>query len=1279
MDNCSGNTRYTGYKCNGSGSCNVSSGDIGCCAHSKCTVNGYPFCQYYNAGDENAKASPANDGDVQSGYVELASRYVCAPAKYLNRGTEAVSWDLGSLNTYYNRHQTYMSDANWWKFTGDGMVTAETSVTPSDTDLCFVYNYDPCTLSSDSDVVIRKTDGTLVDLGDIKQGQPITSGCSSNWIWIDLGSHVGIDPGILKIVLFSGNDDFVREWQFGWKKSETGNVTDGTNSTWCCDQSTDCVDDAPSQGNHVSGDPDSVCYNTGSTRDVDNDGDVDVCSSGSWIDCTSDSHCKNNFKCSASTCYSSCSSNSQCASGYYCSGSACVATLANGLACDENSDCASGNCRKEIDSSNYYCAASGNLCSEGGAGNAGYAAGAVGTNNNASWMCSSQDVSYQCTLANTCKTYNSKYCNGAGVWNSGTGLNVSTTGCNSYTCDSRDIMQDVCNGSGSCSQQGKFIKDCNNNESNRCVNGQSTCQNLCSNSVDDDGDGYKDGQDTDCGGCSQCTSGTCCNATTGCYLSFGTTCRASAGVCDPEEKCTGSSATCPSDVIYQSYQNIECRSAAGACDVAEYCAGSVNCPSNSYKPVGKQSCGTCQYCNGSSATCQLMASGSDTYNDCGTTGCYTGNCNGEGSCMTYFIGQRNCGTCKQCNGSGVCVDVTDNTDPYNSCGTCKVCSGGACINVTRGEDPKDECAFGNCGPGYCDEGACGYYYRGVEGGCPECQVCSGVDTTCINIDETLCGNISDMVYCPDGDNSLCGTKKPGEVCCVSTEYSTCFTGDTLIKTASGQDKKINELAIGDLIQGYNIGEERIKEVKITNVFKHEKQNYYSVAFKDGSVLKATKDHPLYAEKGYLKVEDLKVGDRIAKITGDKLEFIEIVKIKKSLFKKPVYNLEVDKYHNYFANNFLVHNKASVCNAAPDGAGTKIAYECGTCKVCSNGSCVNVSSGQDIDCFDFCSNEDCGKDYCDGGTCAYYTDLLQHNCLEGFRCSIEGVCEADPEYNTVSVFSGATSMISASENLLFSNYGEPLYISPLSPEVNFGVALVVGNQQGNVVIETDVTLAQNGYLIWGNPGKLILNGGKIILDGGTAVRAGSEIQWGWAGPLGQLSENRNEIGLRACICQITNIDDNYDKLAYGVPPKTQGAGNCSDITCPNPVPYTSLSSEPVVNHGDMHYVTRKIMPNGKFKNWVEREDVRYTYSGQRPNDQSGDWHKRIKNTSGPGHAVNYLDFFYPYSEGGYWKCSFLEGLFGFGWWESCTESYGESWCPGSELPNGKCPIYKKVWY
>ena len=78
------------------------------------------------------------------------------------------------------------------------------------------------------------------------------------------------------------------------------------------------------------------------------------------------------------------------------------------------------------------------------------------------------------------------------------------------------------------------------------------------------------------------------------FLSAATVCRAAGGVCDAAENCTGSGAACPGDNKLPS--STICRAAAGQCDLAENCDGSTNaCPANAFKPNGT-SCNSGDIC-----------------------------------------------------------------------------------------------------------------------------------------------------------------------------------------------------------------------------------------------------------------------------------------------------------------------------------------------------------------------------------------------------------------------------------------------------------------------------------------------------------------------------------------------------------------------------------------------------------------------------------------------------------------------------------------------------------
>ena len=85
-------------------------------------------------------------------------------------------------------------------------------------------------------------------------------------------------------------------------------------------------------------------------------------------------------------------------------------------------------------------------------------------------------------------------------------------------------------------------------------------------------------------------------------------CRASAGVCDVEEKCDGTNPSCPTDAFAAA--SVVCRPATSTgCDVEEKCAGSATCPADAFAAPGfvcRAQMGDCdveETCSGTNDQC----------------------------------------------------------------------------------------------------------------------------------------------------------------------------------------------------------------------------------------------------------------------------------------------------------------------------------------------------------------------------------------------------------------------------------------------------------------------------------------------------------------------------------------------------------------------------------------------------------------------------------------------------------------------------------------------------
>ncbi|HUU84267.1 MAG TPA: agmatine deiminase family protein, partial [Phycisphaerae bacterium] len=117
----------------------------------------------------------------------------------------------------------------------------------------------------------------------------------------------------------------------------------------------------------------------------------------------------------------------------------------------------------------------------------------------------------------------------------------------------------------------------------------------------------------DCDDDNVCTIDTCVDHE--CQYAFApdtTECRASAGVCDAADYCTGSSADCPADA--KEAQGTECRAAAGLCDAPEECDGvSDDCPADAVQPDTYE-------CRASAGVCDVAETCDGITTDCPTNG-----------------------------------------------------------------------------------------------------------------------------------------------------------------------------------------------------------------------------------------------------------------------------------------------------------------------------------------------------------------------------------------------------------------------------------------------------------------------------------------------------------------------------------------------------------------------------------------------------------------------------------------------------------------------------------
>ena len=147
----------------------------------------------------------------------------------------------------------------------------------------------------------------------------------------------------------------------------------------------------------------------------------------------------------------------------------------------------------------------------------------------------------------------------------------------------------------------------------------------------------------------------------------------------------------------------------------------------------------------------------------------------------------------------------------------------------------------------------------------------------------------------------------------------CFPANTQILMADGRTQPIQNVAVGELVQTFNLVTQLYEPKQVEYVMTPKEDVVWEIRFRDGKVLKTTDAHPLLGADGkwwaidaVKALEEHKVDCQQLKV-GDKLlsnySHIEILSIQE-LDRQTVYNLsEVVDNHNFIADGFVVHNVA----------------------------------------------------------------------------------------------------------------------------------------------------------------------------------------------------------------------------------------------------------------------------------------------------------------------------------------------------------------------------------
>lgn len=133
----------------------------------------------------------------------------------------------------------------------------------------------------------------------------------------------------------------------------------------------------------------------------------------------------------------------------------------------------------------------------------------------------------------------------------------------------------------------------------------------------------------------------------------------------------------------------------------------------------------------------------------------------------------------------------------------------------------------------------------------------------------------------------------------------CFVAGTLISMADGEDKKIEDVKVGDIVWAWD-GTKK-EPCVVGKTMRFVKDNIYEFKFGGDTKLTCTEEHPIYIkDKGWITASNVNIDDKAQNING--IYTLVTGKRLTNLKGVDVFNISVMKNPNYYANGILVHNK-----------------------------------------------------------------------------------------------------------------------------------------------------------------------------------------------------------------------------------------------------------------------------------------------------------------------------------------------------------------------------------
>ncbi|MDZ7798665.1 MAG: Ig-like domain-containing protein [Patescibacteria group bacterium] len=163
------------------------------------------------------------------------------------------------------------------------------------------------------------------------------------------------------------------------------------------------------------------------------------------------------------------------------------------------------------------------------------------------------------------------------------------------------------------------------------------------------------------------------------------------------------------------------------------------------------------------------------------------------------------------------------------------------------------------------------------------------------------GNIQSKIYSKIPSSLTASYTSHKKIDSIGAEGGGCFTGDTQILMSDKEQKNIGQVEVGEYVLTREKSDKnKLVKAKVVGKSRHFLNEYLEI----NGFLKATPVHIVYLNGVWQPIGRAKLGDQLELSSGKKIFINSIIKHNEPV---TVYNLHIENYHTFFADNVYVHN------------------------------------------------------------------------------------------------------------------------------------------------------------------------------------------------------------------------------------------------------------------------------------------------------------------------------------------------------------------------------------